>query len=180
MKKAARILLTIGAIFNLLITIGVAIAGLVMAIITLAAGSIFPAEYYSEIANAITETWPEVDPEALKWIVLGIQALIILLIATALFVLYLVFTIISFNGAKGKGKGIFIANIVFSIICENWLCFVGGILGVVGVSIENRRAEQAKEEAAKPVEVKKEEPKQVEAKKEEPKPVEEAPKEEAK
>lgn len=179
MKKAARILLTIGAIFNLLVTIGVAIAGVVMAIIALAAGSLFP-ELYSDLATMIQETWPEVDPDALMWIVRGIQALIILVTSFAGFVLYLVATIIAFNGAKGKKKGIFIANIVFSIFCENLLIFVGGILGVVGVSIEERKAEQAKEEAAKPVEVKKEEPKQVEAKKEEPKPVEEAPKEEAK
>ena len=162
MKKAAKILLTIGAIFNLIVTIGLAVGGLVMAIIALAAGSLFP-ELYSELAAAIQESWPEVDPDALMWIVRGIQALIILVASFTGFVIYLVATILAFNGGKGKKKGIFIANIVFSIFCENLLVFVGGILGVIGVSIENRKAEAPVEEA-KPVEVKKEEPKQVEAK----------------
>lgn len=146
MRKASKILLTIGGIFNILIAVGAMIAGLVLVIMALVSGSgAFP-ELNVAIQEMIEETGSDLDPEAVKWIVIAIYSVIVLAVAIVAFVMYLVGGIIALKGGKAKTKGILIANIVFSVLLSSLLVLVGSILGIVGLSIEeNRKQQQPKE-----------------------------------
>ena len=95
MRKASKILLTIGGIFNILIAVGAMIAGLVLVIMALVSGSgAFP-ELNVAIQEMIEETGSDLDPEAVKWIVIAIYSVIVLAVAIVAFVMYLVGGIIA-------------------------------------------------------------------------------------
>ena len=157
MKKASKIVLIIGAVWDLLLTIGAAIAGIVVSIMALVDKAMIDPEFYDSIETMLMDMDISVDAEAIAWIVTGIFILIVLTVAFVSFVFLLVATILAFNGAKAKKNGILIANIIFGFFVENWLVIVGAILGIVGISIEKRRLEQANQEPA-PAQVEAKEP----------------------
>ena len=153
MKKASKIVLTIGAVWNLLLTIGCAITGLVLCIVALVSKSV-PADYVYFVQDILEEMEASVDPDVIIWITIGVYCLAMLTLFFVLFVFALVATILAFNGAKAKKTGILIANIIFGFFLENWIVIVGAILGIVGLNIEKKRAENAQAEPVKEVEQK--------------------------
>ena len=177
MKKASKILLIIAGVFNLLACIALFIVGLVYAIIAFAGGALIFGEYTAEI-QALVESWG-VTEEALRWIVAAIFALIYLVVFGALAIIYLVGSIIAFKGGKPKKKGIFIANIVFAVICENIFSLVGSILGLIGYKNGFESEAQPQEEPL-PEPEPEPAPAEIEEKKPEPEPEIEEPKEEPK
>ena len=153
MKKASKIVLTIGAIWNLILTIGCAVTGLVLCIVALVGqGNIVPIEYYEFVQDILDSFEASVDVDVIIWISIGVYCLAMLTLFFVLFVFALVATILAFNGAKAKKNGILIANIIFGFFLENWIVIVGAILGIVGLSIEKKRAENAQAEPVKEVE----------------------------
>lgn len=147
MKKASKIVLTIGAVWNLLMTIGVFIAGLVISIVALVDKAMIDPAFYEEIEAIFAEMEVSVDADAIVWIVVAIYILIVLTIALVAGVFCLVATILAFKGAKAKKNGILIANIVFGVFVQNYIVIAGAVLGIVGLGIENRKAEQANQPA---------------------------------
>ena len=95
----------------------------------------------------------------------------------ATFLIFAIFcipaAILSFSARGKQTTGLYVCCIVFGVLSGTGLSTIGGILGLIGNAIENKKAEQAAKEP-------KEEPKAVEAPKEEIKPeepkAEEAPK----
>ena len=174
MKKASKILLIIAGVFNLLACIGLFITGLVYAIIAFAGGALLFEELTVEIQEMIEGMG--VPEDAIRWIVAAVCALVYLVVFGLLAIIFLVGAIIAFKGSKPKKKGIFIANIVFAVICENIFALVGGILGLIGFKPEEQQEEPLPEPEPAPVE---EEPKQLEEPKVEEAPVKEESKEEA-
>ena len=147
MKKASKIVLTIGAVWNLLMTIGVFIAGLVISIVALVDKAMIDPAFYEEIEAIFAEMEVSIDADAIVWIVVAIYILIVLTIALVAGIFCLVATILAFKGANAKKNGILIANIIFGVFVENWIVIAGAILGIIGISMENRKAEQANQPA---------------------------------
>ena len=183
MKKASKILLTISGVVYLIAAIALAILGIVWGIMAFVAVSSLPfgailTEYLQEFVENISV------PEDMIDTVVGIVAGIVCLVTGAAgFVMCLIVSIINFKGAKAKKKGILIANIVFGVLCESILGIAGGVLGIIGLGQEERRAAQPAQEEVAPapapapapaIEEKKEEPAKAEPVQEEPK--QEAPK----
>ena len=175
MKKASKILLIIAGVFNLLACIALAITGIVYAVIAFVGGTLI----FQDMGVEIQEFFQEMgaSEEAMKWLVAAAFALIYLVVFGLLAIIYLVGAIIAFKGSKPKKKGIFIANIVFAVLCENIFALVGGILGLIGFKPEEQQEEPLPEPEPAPVE---EEPKQLEEPKVEEAPVVEEKKEEPK
>lgn len=177
MKKASKIVLTIAGVINIILAIALFIVGIVYAVMAFVAVSSLPT---AELVALIEEEMGSMDlpEEALAMIVSAVLAVIFLIGFGAAGIFVLIAGIISLKGAKAKKKGILIANIVFGVLIENWLNIVGGVLGIIGLSMEAKRAAEPQPEPAPA-------PAQVEEKKEvvtepAPAPVEEAPKEEPK
>ena len=156
MKKASKIVLTIGAIFKLLFTIAIVITGLVLIIVALVDRTGIDPEIRYSILEMLEEWGVEgVDPDTIDWIVAGIYCCFVLLYSSMAFVLYLVATILGFAGTKAKKNGILIANIVFSFLATpGLLILAGSVLGIVGLSMEKKKAEASQEEPVKEVEQK--------------------------
>ena len=175
MKKASKILLIIAGVFNLLACIALAITGIVYAVIAFVGGTLI----FQDMGVEIQEFFQEMGASevAMKWLVAAAFALIYLVVFGLLAIIYLVGAIIAFKGSKPKKKGIFIANIVFAVLCENIFALVGGILGLIGFKPEEQQEEPLPEPEPAPVE---EEPKQLEEPKVEEAPVVEEKKEEPK
>ena len=174
MKKASKILLIIAGVINLLACIALFIVGLVYAILAFVTGTLVFEGWAVDIQEMLEAMG--VPEDAMRWVLAAVFALICLLVFGALAIIWLVGSIIAFKGSKPKKKGIFIANIVFAIICENIFALVGGILGLIGFKPEKPQEEPLPEPESAPVE---EEPKQLEEPKVEEAPVKEEPKEEA-
>lgn len=166
MKKASKILLTIGGIINIVGAVAAIIAGLVLAIMSFAGGG-FILEYLQEVGAEMPEDMP-VDGAIILAIIAG---LICLFAGVVVFILLLVSGIIAVKAPKKNVKGSFIACIVWSVLTESIFLLVGGIFGLIGLNQENNQP-QPEPEPAPVVEEKKPEP--------EPAPVQEEPKEEAK
>ena len=94
MKKASKIVLTIGAVWNLLMTIGVFIAGLVISIVALVDKAMIDPAFYEEIEAIFAEMEVSIDADAIAWIVVGIYILIVLSIALVAGIFCLVATIL--------------------------------------------------------------------------------------
>lgn len=163
MKKASKILLTIGGIINIVGAVAAIIAGLVLAIMSFAGGGIF-LEYLQQIGTEMPEDMP-VDGAIVLAIIAG---LICLFAGVVVFILLLVSGIIAVKASKKNVKGSFIACIVWSVLTENIFLLVGGIFGLIGLNQENNQP-QPEPEPAPVVEEKKPEP-EVEEPKEEAKP----------
>lgn len=145
MKKASKILLTIGAVWNLLLAIACVITSLVLCIVALARQAV-PGNYYLFVSNIVESFGGELSPEAILWIAIGVYCLAMLSLFFVLFVIALVGTILAFNGKRAEKQGILIANIVFGVLLENWLVIPGAVLGIIALSIEKRKAEAPKAE----------------------------------
>ena len=157
MKKASKILLIIAGVFNLLMLLGVVVAGLVFIIEALVTKSTLDPSWYADIEAAAEEAGWAVDANALTWIVIIIYIVIVLAIQAVGFVYYLVCTILSFKGAKAKKKGVLIANIVFyAFTWYNILMLVGAILGLIGLKQEANREAEANNPQPEPTPVKEE------------------------
>ena len=141
MKKASSILLTIAFIVNLIAAIACIVAGFVMVILVIVAPAYLP---MSEIAIGIEEAFAdmeiEIDEQMLTFIVQAVIALVYFLIFAVGFIACLIVAIIAKKGANAKRQGILIANIVFGILLENILVLIGGILGVIALKQDARRA----------------------------------------
>lgn len=162
MKKASKILLTIGGIINIVGAVAAIIAGLVLAIMSFAGGG-FILEYLQQAGAEMPEDMP-VDGAIILAIIAG---LICLFAGVVVFILLLVSGIIAVKAPKKNVKGSFIACIVWSVLTESIFLLVGGIFGLIGLNQENNQP-QPEPEPAPVVEEKKPEP-QPEPKKEEPK-----------
>lgn len=163
MKKASKILLTIGGIINIVGAVAAIIAGLVLAIMSFAGGG-FILEYLQQAGAEMPEDMP-VDGAIILAIIAG---LICLFAGVVVFILLLVSGIIAVKASKKNVKGSFIACIVWSVLTENIFLLVGGIFGLIGLNQENNQP-QPEPEPAPVVEEKKPEP-EVEEPKEEAKP----------
>ena len=164
MKKTGKILLTVASIISLVATIGIAVLGLILIIITLCGGAVITNQ---EFLTAVRE-WAEevgngeINETGIKWIIIGFSCAVlfgIFLVSTAI---YLVATIILFKAAKQQSKGTQVAGIVFGFLTTplGWLAVIASIISLIGMGIEEKHQQQA----AQPKEEAKEEPKQVEAK----------------
>lgn len=167
MKKASKILLTIGGIINIVGAVAAIIAGLVLAIMSFAGGG-FILEYLQQAGAEMPEDMP-VDGAIILAIIAG---LICLFAGVVVFILLLVSGIIAVKASKKNVKGSFIACIVWSVLTENIFLLVGGILGIIGLNKENNQPQPEPESAPAPL------PEPAPAP--EPAPVQEEPKEEAK
>lgn len=174
MKKASKIVLIISGVFDLLFTISIVITSLVFIIMALSTKSTLDPIWYAELEAAFEEMGYEVNADALTWIIIGIYCAIIFAVATVAFVFYLIATIITFAASKGKKKGTLIASIVFAVFTQTYLTIIGAVLGLIGMGIEQRRAEQSVTEEPAPLPEPEPEPEPepapVEEKKEAPKP----------
>ena len=171
MKKASKILLTIAGIIGLIAGIGLMVAGLVYGLVLIFGGATALPELAAAIQEMLNEMGSELDANAIAWIVNIFIGLVMMLIYGGIGLFELITGIIALKGAKAKKKGILIANIVFGVMFQNYLCIVGGILGIIGLNKENNQPQPEPEPEPAPV---------VEEKKPEPEPVQEEPKEEAK
>ena len=181
MKKASKILLTIAGIIGLIAGIGLMVAGLIYGLVLIFGGATALPELAAAIQEMLNEMGSELDANAIAWIVNISIGLIMMLIYGGIGLFELITGIIALKGAKAKKKGILIANIVFGVMFQNYISIAGGVLGIIGLGQEERRAAQPAQDEVAPapaIEEKKEEPAKAEPVKEEPKA--EAPKEEAK
>ena len=153
MKKASKIVLTIGAIWNLVLAVACVVTGLVLCIVALVRQSC-PAEYLEFVSDMMDTFGASLDLDALIWISIGVYCLAMLTLFFFLFVIALVATILAFKGAKAKKNGILIANIVFGVLLENWIVIPGAVLGIIGLKLEEKKAEPAPEHEVKEVEQK--------------------------
>ena len=175
MKKASKILLTIAGIIGLIAGIGLMVAGLVYGLVIIFGGASALPEVAAAIQEILDESGSDMDANAIAWIVNISIGLIIMLIYGGIGLFELITGIIALKGAKAKKKGILIANIVFGVMFQNYIAIAGGVLGIIGLGQEERKAaqEQAEPEPAPA-------PAAIEEKKPEPAPVKEEPKEEPK
>ena len=174
MKKASKIILTIAGIINILLAVALFIIGIVYAVMAFVAVSSLPT---AELVALIEEEMGSMDlpEEGLAMIVSAVLAVIFLIGFGAAGIFVLIAGIIGLKGAKAKKKGILIANIVFGVLIENWLNIIGAVLGIIGLSMEAKRAaEPQPEPAPAPAPAPVEEKKEVVAE-----PVKEEPKQEA-
>ena len=183
MKKASKILLTIAGIIGLIAGIGLMVAGLVYGLVIIFGGASALPEVAAAIQEILDESGSDMDANAIAWIVNISIGLIIMLIYGGIGLFELITGIIALKGAKAKKKGILIANIVFGVMFQNYIAIAGGVLGIIGLGQEERRAAQPAQDEVAPapapapapaIEEKKEEPAKAEPVKEEPK--QEAPK----
>ena len=183
MKKASKILLTIAGVIGLIAGIGLMVAGLVYGLVLIFGGATALPELAAAIQEMLNDMGSDLDATAIAWIVNICIGLVMMLIYGGIGLFELITGIIALKGAKAKKKGILIANIVFGVMFQNYIAIAGGILGIIGLGQEERRAAQpAQDEVASApapapapaIEEKKEEPAKAEPVKEEPK--QEAPK----
>lgn len=153
MKKASKIVLTIGAICNLALTVGCVIAGLVVCIVA-AVNQSCPAGFIELVSDIVDSFDASLDLDALLWISIGVYCLTVLTISFFAFVFFLVSTILAFNGAKAKKNGILIANIIFGFLGQNLIVITGAVFGIIGLKLEEKKAEQPQEQEVKEVEQK--------------------------
>ena len=146
MKKASKIVLIISGVFDLLLTIAVVIVSLVYIIMALATKTTMDPSWYADLEMAFQEMGYEVNADALTWIIIGIYCVIVFLVASIAFVFLLITTIITFAASKAKKNGVLIAAIVFAVFTQTYLTIIGAVLGLVGLSIEKKRAEQGQVE----------------------------------
>ena len=165
MKKASKILLTIGGVINIIGAVSVLIAGLVFAIMSFM-GTGFFVEYMNQVGGDMGGDEMGVNAALIYSIVAGLLSL---LGGAVGFILLLISGIIGVKAPKKNVKGSFIACIVWSVLTESIFLLVGGIFGLIGLNQENNQPQPEPEPA--PV---------IEEKKPEPEPVQEEPKEEAK
>ena len=183
MKKASKILLTIAGVIGLIAGIGLMVAGLVYGLVLIFGGATALPELAAAIQEMLNEMGSDLDANAIAWIVNICIGLVMMLIYGGIGLFELITGIIALKGAKAKKKGILIANIVFGVMFQNYIAIAGGILGIIGLGQEERRAAQPAQDEVAPapapapapaIEEKKEEPAKAEPVKEEPK--QEAPK----
>lgn len=174
MKKASKILLTIAGIIGLIAGIGLMVAGLVYGLVIIFGGASALPEVAAAIQEILDESGSDMDANAIAWIVNISIGLIIMLIYGGIGLFELITGIIALKGAKAKKKGILIANIVFGVMFQNYIAIAGGVLGIIGLGQEERKAAQQVQEEPAPA------PAAIEEKKPEPAPVKEEPKEEPK
>ena len=183
MKKASKILLTIAGVIGLIAGIGLMVAGLVYGLVLIFGGATALPELAAAIQEMLNDMGSDLDATAIAWIVNICIGLVMMLIYGGIGLFELITGIIALKGAKAKKKGILIANIVFGVMFQNYIAIAGGILGIIGLGQEERRAAQPAQEEVAPapapapapaIEEKKEEPAKAEPVKEEPK--QEAPK----
>ena len=176
MKKASKILLTIAGIIGLIAGIGLMVAGLVYGLVIIFGGASALPEVAAAIQEILDESGSDMDANAIAWIVKISIGLIIMLIYGGIGLFELITGIIALKGAKAKKKGILIANIVFGVMFQNYIAIAGGVLGIIGLGQEERKAAQEQAElepAPAPA------PAAIEEKKPEPAPAKEEPKQEA-
>ena len=183
MKKASKILLTIAGVIGLIAGIGLMVAGLVYGLVLIFGGATALPELAAAIQEMLNDMGSDLDATAIAWIVNICIGLVMMLIYGGIGLFELITGIIALKGAKAKKKGILIANIVFGVMFQNYIAIAGGILGIIGLGQEERRAAQPAQDEVAPapapapapaIEEKKEEPAKAEPVKEEPK--QEAPK----
>jgi len=181
MKKASKILLTIAGVIGLIAGIGLMVAGLVYGLVLIFGGATALPELAAAIQEMLNDMGSDLDATAIAWIVNICIGLVMMLIYGGIGLFELITGIIALKGAKAKKKGILIANIVFGVMFQNYLAIAGGVLGIIGLGQEERRAAQPAQDEVAPapapapaIEEKKEEPAKAEPVKEEPK--QEAPK----
>lgn len=177
MKKASKILLTIAGIIGLIAGIGLMVAGLVYGLVIIFGGASALPEVAAAIQEILDESGSDMDASAIAWIVNISIGLIIMLIYGGIGLFELITGIIALKGAKAKKKGILIANIVFGVMFQNYIAIAGGVLGIIGLGQEERKAAQ---EQVEPEPAPAPAPAAIEEKKPEPAPVKEEPKEEPK
>ena len=176
MKKASKILLTIAGIIGLIAGIGLMVAGLVYGLVIIFGGASALPEVAAAIQEILDESGSDMDANAIAWIVKISIGLIIMLIYGGIGLFELITGIIALKGAKAKKKGILIANIVFGVMFQNYIAIAGGVLGIIGLGQEERKAAQ---EQAEPEPAPAPAPAAIEEKKPEPAPAKEEPKQEA-
>ena len=183
MKKASKILLTVAGVIGLIAGIGLMVAGLVYGLVLIFGGATALPELAAAIQEMLNDMGSDLDATAIAWIVNICIGLVMMLIYGGIGLFELITGIIALKGAKAKKKGILIANIVFGVMFQNYIAIAGGILGIIGLGQEERRAAQPAQDEVAPapapapapaIEEKKEEPAKAEPVKEEPK--QEAPK----
>ena len=159
------------------------VAGLVYGLVLIFGGATALPELAAAIQEMLNDMGSDLDATAIAWIVNICIGLVMMLIYGGIGLFELITGIIALKGAKAKKKGILIANIVFGVMFQNYIAIAGGILGIIGLGQEERRAAQPAQDEVAPapapapapaIEEKKEEPTKAEPVKEEPK--QEAPK----
>ena len=181
MKKASSIILLIAGILAIVgILVWFALSILYYAaggfLIAINNGTIPPEEVPVEVWGLIDVLFGDVTYATTE------EAIAYMFGRGSAYLLFALFSIpaavLSFSARSKESKGLYICCIVFGVLSCTFLSTIGGILGLIGVSIENKRKEEAeKAEQPKAEEPKPEEPKAVEAPKEEA-PVEESKAEE--
>ena len=183
MKKASKILLTVAGVIGLIAGIGLMVAGLVYGLVLIFGGATALPELAAAIQEMLNDMGSDLDATTIAWIVNICIGLVMMLIYGGIGLFELITGIIALKGAKAKKKGILIANIIFGVMFQNYIAIAGGILGIIGLGQEERRAAQPAQDEVAPapapapapaIEEKKEEPAKAEPVKEEPK--QEAPK----
>ena len=167
MKKASKILLTIAGIFNLLATIALFLGAIGLAIV----GVLMVMGVFGEAGDMGGDAPEFIAVLATYGTIIFVYAFLCLVGA----IVFLISTIIAFNGAKAKQKGVLIANIIFGFLGQEYLQIVGAILGLIALGKEQNNAPvENAEPAPAPAPAPLPEPAPA------PAPVQEEPKEEAK
>ena len=146
MKKASKILLTIGGVINIIAAVSVLIAGLVFAIMSFM-GIGFFVEYMNQVGGDMGGDEMGVNAALIYSIVAGLLSL---LGGAVGFILLLISGIIGVKAPKKNVKGSFIACIVWSVLTENIFLLVGGIFGIIGLNQENNQPQPEPEPAPAP------------------------------
>ena len=146
MKKASKILLTIGGVINIIGAVSVLIAGLVFAIMSFM-GTGFFVEYMNQVGGDMGGDEMGVNAALIYSIVAGLLSL---LGGAVGFILLLISGIIGVKAPKKNVKGSFIACIVWSVLTENIFLLVGGIFGIIGLNQENNQPQPEPEPAPAP------------------------------
>jgi len=136
MKRAANILLLVGAIIAIVSTVLYLIAGIVFLVL----GAIDKATMIQWIQDGTVHTGVNGSAEeqaiAVKAVFLVVGVVFLVLTAFSL-----ADSIIAFKGRNAQTKTLYILNIVFGALSGVVVNLVGGILGVVAVcQEENRKA----------------------------------------
>ncbi len=136
MKKASKILLTIGGIFNIIAAISILIAGLVFAIMSFM-GSGFVLEFIKQMGGGMGD---DMGPEANLALIYSIAAGIGSLFGGAIgFILFLISGVVALKAHKKNVKGSFIGCIVWGVLTESLLLLLGGIFGIIALNKENNQ-----------------------------------------
>ena len=162
MKKVGKVLLSISAIVSLVITIALGICMILFPILAVTTGFVPEAwkAALDEIAHSFSD---EINSEGIAWIIKGFAAGIFFFAFLAGMILRLIVTIFTFKGVKQETKASQVACIVIGAISSSVLTLAGAILGLIGLSIEGKKAEEEKPVEAE--EVKEEALKEIEEKK---------------